>query len=156
MLFPLFKSSGMSAEKAWRTVCLVPAAVGLTVGASIMFISDDAPKGNYSEMKKNGTMAEVSAGASFRSGAMNVNTWLLFLQYACCFGVELTMNNAAASYFKSTFELSTESAAAIASLFGWMNLFARGLGGWVSDKANGRMGEFIYRKGITVEYLNNR
>ncbi|EJK77131.1 hypothetical protein THAOC_01055 [Thalassiosira oceanica] len=85
-------------------------------------ISDDAPKGNYAEMKKNGNMAEVSAAASFRSGATNLNTWILFIQYACCFGVELTMNNAAASYFKSKFELSTESAAAIASIFGWMNL----------------------------------
>jgi NNP family nitrate/nitrite transporter-like MFS transporter len=85
-------------------------------------------------------MAEVSAAGSFRSGAANLNTWLLFFQYACCFGVELTMNNAAASYFKSTFELSTEAAAAIASIFGWMNLFARGVGGFVSDKANARMG----------------
>ena len=50
------------------------------------------------------------------------------------------MNNAAASYFKSTFELTTESAAAIASIFGWMNLFARGVGGFVSDKANAKMG----------------
>ena len=139
VLFPLFKT-GMSAEMAWRTVCIVPACVGLTVGITILFISDDAPKGNYKEMKKNGVMAEVSAGASFRSGAANVNTWLLFIQYACCFGVELTMNNAAASYFKSTFELTTESAAAIASLFGWMNLFARGVGGFVSDKANARTG----------------
>ena len=49
-------------------------------------------------------------------------------------------NNAAASYFKSTFELTTETAAAIASLFGWMNLFARGIGGFVSDKANAKMG----------------
>jgi NNP family nitrate/nitrite transporter-like MFS transporter len=31
---------------------------------------------------------------------MNWNTWILFIQYACCFGVELTMNNAAALYFK--------------------------------------------------------
>ena len=51
-------------------------------------------------MKKNGTMAEVSAANSFRSGALNFNTWLLFVQYACCFGVELTMNNAAALYFR--------------------------------------------------------
>ena len=139
VLFPLFKT-GMSAEQAWRTVCLVPAAVGVCVGMTILKISDDAPKGNYNEMKKNGLMSEVSAGASFREGAMNINTWLLFVQYACCFGVELTMNNAAASYFKSTFELTTESAAAIASLFGWMNLFARGVGGFFSDKANARMG----------------
>ena len=109
-------------------------------GIIILYISDDAPKGNYKDMKKNGTMPEVSAAASFRSGAMNFNTWLLFIQYACCFGVELTMNNAAASYFKSTFELTTESAAAIASIFGWMNLFARGVGGYVSDKANAKMG----------------
>ncbi len=57
--------------------------------------SDDAPKGYYKEMKKNGTMPQVSAAASFRTGAMNLNTWVLFIQYACCFGVELTMNNAA-------------------------------------------------------------
>jgi len=139
MLFPLFKL-GMSAEMAWRTVCIVPAVVGFSVGILILKISDDAPKGNYAEMKKNGTMAEVSAAASFRAGAMNFNTWLLFVQYACCFGVELTMNNAAALYFRERFLLTTESAAAIASLFGWMNLFARGVGGFISDKANARMG----------------
>ena len=91
-------------------------------------------------MKKHGTMAEVSAAASFRTGAMNVNTWLLFVQYACCFGVELTMNNAAATYFRVKFDLTTEKAAAIASLFGWMNLFARGVGGDLSDKSNAKMG----------------
>lgn len=139
VLFPLFKL-GMSAEMAWRTVCLVPAAVGFLLGAFITRISDDAPKGNYTDMKKNGTMPEISAAASFRSGAMNINTWILFLQYACCFGVELTMNNAAASYFRETFELTTESSAAIASIFGWMNLFARGVGGFMSDKLNAKMG----------------
>jgi NNP family nitrate/nitrite transporter-like MFS transporter len=139
VLFPLFKR-GMDANMAWRTVCIVPAFVGICVGLSVLKISDDAPKGNYKEMKKNGTMAEVSAAASFRAGALNFNTWLLFIQYACCFGVELTMNNAAALYFQEKFALSTESAAAIASLFGWMNLFARGVGGFISDKANARMG----------------
>jgi NNP family nitrate/nitrite transporter-like MFS transporter len=127
-------------EKAWRTVCVVPAVVAFATGVTIYFISDDAPKGNYGELKKNGTMAEVSAAASFRSGACNFNTWILFLQYACCFGVELTMNNAAALYFKDEFGQTTESAAAIASIFGWMNLFARGLGGFFSDKASAKMG----------------
>ena len=140
VLFPLFKSSGMSAEQAWRTVCIVPACVGFGMGIITIMFSDDAPKGNYAEMKKHGIMAEVSAAASFRTGALNFNTWLLFIQYACCFGVELTMNNAAAMYFRTTFDLTTEKAAAIASLFGWMNLFARGVGGYVSDKANAKMG----------------
>jgi len=125
---------------AWRTVCIIPAVVAFITGIVIYFISDDAPKGNYKEMLQHGTMAQVSAAASFRSGAINFNTWLLFLQYACCFGVELTMNNAAALYFKDEFGQTTESAAAIASIFGWMNLFARGAGGYFSDKANAKMG----------------
>lgn len=139
LLFPLFKL-GMSPESAWRTVCIVPAVVAAGTGFTILRIADDCPKGNYKELKENGAMAEVSATASFRDGALNFNTWLLFIQYACCFGVELTMNNASALYFKEEFALTTESAAAIASIFGWMNLFARGLGGFASDKLNSKMG----------------
>jgi NNP family nitrate/nitrite transporter-like MFS transporter len=140
-LFPLFKNFfDGDAERAWRTVSIVPAVVAFGSGIAIYFISDDAPKGNYGDMKKHGTMADVSAAASFRNGALNINTWLLFVQYACCFGVELTMNNAAALYFKDEFGQTTESAAAIASIFGWMNLFARGLGGFSSDYANKSMG----------------
>jgi NNP family nitrate/nitrite transporter-like MFS transporter len=129
-----------SAESAWRTVCIVPAVVTFTTGVALFFIAEDAPKGNYTEMKKYGNMPEISATASFRQGAINFNSWLLFIQYAACFGVELTMNNAAALYFTDEFGQSTESAAAIASLFGWMNLFARGTGGYLSDKLNAKMG----------------
>ena len=143
-LFPLFKeifkNEPKPAEVAWRWVSVVPAIVAFSIGVCMYFFSEDSPKGNYSELKKNGAMANVSAAASFRTGALNLNTWFLFIQYACCFGVELTMNNAAALYFKDQFSLTTEEAAAIASIFGWMNLFARGLGGFFSDKANARAG----------------
>jgi len=140
-LFPLFKVIyDDDSEKAWRTVCVIPAIVAFGHGLCIYFFSDDAPKGNYDELKKYGNMPEISAAASFRTGAFNLNTWFLFIQYACCFGVELTMNNAAALYFKDEFGQSTESAAAIASIFGWMNLFARGLGGYVSDIMNAKCG----------------
>jgi MFS transporter, NNP family, nitrate/nitrite transporter len=57
-----------------------------------------------------------------------------------CFGVELTLNSAAAMYFKDQFGLSTPTAAAMASIFGWMNLFARGLGGFISDIVSSRIG----------------
>jgi NNP family nitrate/nitrite transporter-like MFS transporter len=88
-LFPLFKVfTHGNADLAWRTVFIVPAAVAFLTGIMIYFISDDAPKGNYSDLKKLGNMPEVSAGASFRSGALNLNSWLLFIQYACSFGVE--------------------------------------------------------------------
>lgn len=69
-------------------------------------------------------------------GYMNVNSWLMFLQYAACFGVELTVNNVAASYFSDEFNLSTSKAGLVASLFGLMNLFARSLGGiWSGEFA---------------------
>lgn len=67
-------------------------------------------------------------------GYQNINSWLLFCQYAACFGVELTVNNTAASYFKDEFGLSTSIAGIVASLFGLMNLFARSLGGMWSGK----------------------
>ena len=139
VLFPLFQL-GMDANTAWRTVAIVPAFFGFLTGFTIIRISDDCPKGNYKDMKEKGIMPEVSATSSFRDGAMNFNTWLLFIHYGCCFGVELTMNNAAATYFAEEFKLSTPEAAAIASIFGWMNLFARGLGGFTSDKLNRKMG----------------
>ena len=86
-------------------------------------------------------MENISVISSLKNGALNLNTWLLFIQYACCFGVEITMNNASALYFSQKFDLSTEKAAAVASIFGWMNLFARGCGGNISDKMNKSMGE---------------
>jgi NNP family nitrate/nitrite transporter-like MFS transporter len=100
-LFPLFTTlMDGDAERAWRTVCIVPAVVGFTTGVVIFFISDDAPKGNYTEMKRNGIMGEVSGIKSFWAGTYDMNTWIMFIQYAACFGVELTMNNAAALYFR--------------------------------------------------------
>jgi NNP family nitrate/nitrite transporter-like MFS transporter len=142
LLFPLFRDvifDGDS-EKAWRTVCVVPALVAAATGLVVLYTSEDCPEGNYEELKKTGRMPQISAAASFRKGAVNFNTWLLYIQYGCCFGVELTMNNAAASYFVDEFGLSTETASAVASIFGFMNIFARGLGGFVSDKAMGKIG----------------
>lgn len=140
VLFPLFTSLyDGDKTKAWRTVTLVPAAVAFCSGLIVIKVNDDCPRGNYKDLKNSGEMPEISAAASFRGGALDFNTWILFLQYACCFGVELTVNNAAVSYFVKEFELEVASASAIASIFGFMNLFARGLGGWSSDKANNKL-----------------
>lgn len=140
VLFPLFKSFGLTANQAWRTVCIVPALVAFATGIIVPRISDDCPKGKYSELKNKELREDLSIASSFGKGARNLNTWFLFIQYGCCFGVELTMNNAASKYFQDVFFQSTETASAIASLFGLMNLFARGIGGFTSDKLNSKMG----------------
>jgi MFS transporter, NNP family, nitrate/nitrite transporter len=124
---------GGDAEKAWRTVCVVPAVIGIITGGTVILYADDSPKGNYSELKARGLFPPMSVAASFKAAASDFNTWVLAVQYACSFGMELTMTSAAALYFHEVFGLSREAAAAIASVFGWLNLFARGLGGALSD-----------------------
>jgi len=140
ILFPAFTNvfNGDS-EKSWRFICVIPAVMAFTWGCIVPFISDDAPMGNYTEMRKIGSMDQIFFTTSLRSGATK-NTWILYVQYACSFGVELVMNNAAVLYFTSEFGLSTAQAAAVGSAFGWMNVFARLLGGFISDRLNLKTG----------------
>eukprot|EP00904_Undaria_pinnatifida_P005580 jgi/Undpi1/2151/HiC_scaffold_12.g05537.m1 len=127
-----------SSETSWRLSFIVPATIVLLVAVGQLFLADDCPKGNYKELEAHGAMTRKSSAVSFRKGYVNVNSWLMFGQYAACFGVELTMNNIAATYFSDEFDLSTSKAGIVASLFGLMNLFARSMGGMWSD--------FLYRR----------
>jgi NNP family nitrate/nitrite transporter-like MFS transporter len=95
--------------------------------------------GNYSEMKKNGSMDRIFFTTSLRQGATR-NTWILFIQYASCFGVELVMNNATVLYYNDEFGLETQQAATIGFIYGSMNIFARAMGGYFSDQLNVKMG----------------
>merc|ERR550525_2123237 len=64
----------------------------------------------------------------------------MIFQYSACFGTELAMNAQLATHFRTYFELKKGDAAALASCFGLMNLFARSLGGIVSDVLFNRFG----------------
>jgi MFS transporter, NNP family, nitrate/nitrite transporter len=111
ILYPLFQIFFDDTEKAWRCVCIVPAAMAFLTGIFVYTVGDDCPKGNYAELKQHGTILNVTVIGSFKAASANVNTWLLAFQYACCFGIELTVNVAAAGYFKDQFDLTPESAA---------------------------------------------
>lgn len=143
-LFPLFeylyRDRDNAATLSWRTIGVIPAFVALMWGLTVARISDDAPLGYYRDMKKNGTMDPSYYARYKRSGWTNPNVWLLAIQYAGCFGVELAVNNGISLYYYDTFGLSTEAASGVASLFGWMNLFARFAGGKLSDTMNMRYG----------------
>lgn len=155
ILFPFFKwiysSAGTTmdpAELSWRTCCIIPGLICTVFTFFVIRYSDDSPKGNYCKRQKLGLMKNQSPMKYFKSALSDHNTWIMAIQYGCCFGVELTTTNAAALYFKEEFELSTEVSAAIASSFGWMNLFARGLGGFLSDVSNvysGMRGRLIWQ-----------
>merc|ERR1719326_2192397 len=106
-----------------------------------MFLfTDECPSGKLSDALAAGKREKVTVKESTRGGFTNLNSWILFVQYATCFGIELHINNGMAMYFKDTYPVSLATAGLIASLFGWMNLFARGLGGYFSDLANAKLG----------------
>jgi MFS transporter, NNP family, nitrate/nitrite transporter len=150
ILFPLFKlmyeesrTTDRASELAWRTILAFPAIPCFIMAYVAVRYGDDTPKGNVSDQRSShqhpfSTIATI--WANFLQGASNRNSLLLSFQYGCCFGVEITMTQGAALYFAEEFGQSTASAAAIASIFGWMNLFARGIGGFCSDMANARSG----------------
>jgi NNP family nitrate/nitrite transporter-like MFS transporter len=66
--------------------------------------------------------------------------WALTMAYAMCFGMEITFDNIASLHFVDNFHLSQSSAGFWAGVFGFMNLFARALGGIVSDRVGARAG----------------
>lgn len=147
VFFPIFKfiykfesSAAIRSSLAWRTVFIIPAIVSFATGLFILFYCDDLPKGNIRKRTRQRELLEVSSISSLRTVLKSRTAWVLFFQYAGCFGIEVTMTNAVAKFFKDEYDLSTETSAAIASTFGFMNIFARGLGGFASDKFNVKLG----------------
>ena len=82
----------------------------------------------------------MSGTEHFEVGFSNINAWLMTIAYGMCFGIELTMNNIGALFFHSYFGMSVTVAGAIASIWGATNLFARSIGGFVSDYMNKNYG----------------
>ncbi|MCE8044249.1 NarK family nitrate/nitrite MFS transporter [Halomonas daqingensis] len=128
---------GVSETLGWRLAMVVPGVVMFATGIGYWLFTQDAPNGNFDELRARGELppanGENSAGKSFMSAAKDIRVWALFVVYAICFGVELTINNIAAIYFFDHFDLTLATAGMIAGLFGLMNVFARTLGGVFSD-----------------------
>ena len=65
--------------------------------------------------------------------------------------MEITFDGIAALHFTDTFDLSQSSAGFLAGIFGFMNLFARALGGIAADKVNKKYG--MKGKGVLLAAL---
>jgi NNP family nitrate/nitrite transporter-like MFS transporter len=99
--------------------------------------TQDCPQGNYEDMRKAGIAIDggkKGGWASFKTAAANYRVWLLFVTYGACFGIEIFIHNVAAVYYTDHFQLSLKEAGMAAGSFGLLALFARALGGWISDK----------------------
>jgi MFS transporter, NNP family, nitrate/nitrite transporter len=130
----------MSFDRAWRVAQVIPASALLLTGVVLFFATDDCPEGQYAALHKEGTKTKTNPFVSMLRAARNYRVWVLFLTYGGCFGIELVMNGNLATYIQDEYGVKKGMAGAIASLFGLMNLFARSLGGIVSDVMSKRWG----------------
>ena len=135
MIFSMFVIGfGFSEAVGWRLAMVVVGCVIFVTGIAYYFLTQDAPDGNFKELRAEGKMppAKSVTGDYFRAMA-DYRVWILFLIYGACFGIELTVNNVAALYFYDYFDLSLVAAGGVAASFGLMNIFARTLGGIFGD-----------------------
>ena len=135
LLFTAVLSFGVDKFLGWRLAMIIPGVALFFMGFAYYFLTQDAPDGNYKELRARGEMepAEGKGMESFMLAIKDYRVWALFVIYAACFGVELTINNVAALYYHDKFQLDVKTAGVIAGLFGLMNIFARTMGGVFSD-----------------------
>lgn len=141
LIFAGFIGFGVSEFWSWRLSMVVAGAVCMITGVAYYYLTTDLPDGNFKELGINLEREKSDKeGGSFKDACKDRRVWMLFLIYAACFGVELTINNIAALYFMDNFGLGVKTAGLVAGLFGLMNLFARTTGGIIGDKFGHKWG----------------
>ncbi|MDO3627760.1 MFS transporter [Mucilaginibacter sp. BT774] len=136
LIFAAIVGFGYTKAEAWRYAMIVPGTMMLIMAWLYYKYTKDTPNGNYDEIgykKSKSSKTDYSVLADWR-------IWALTMAYAMCFGMEITFDNVASLHFVDSFHLSQSSAGFWAGVFGFMNLFARALGGIVSDKVGAKFG----------------
>ena len=142
LIFTAILSFGVDKFLGWRLAMIVPGVALFIMGFVYYFYTQDAPDGDYKDLRERGELepAKGKGMESFMLAIKDYRVWALFVIYAACFGVELTINNVAALYYHDQFQLDVKTAGLIAGLFGLMNIFARTVGGFFSDFFAKKMG----------------
>ncbi len=136
-------SLGVQQTMGWRLAMIVPGVMMLIVAFLYWTYGQDTPEGNIPDLRARGiTIDSGKKGgwAIFKQAMANYRVWILALSYGASFGIELFIHNIAASYYVDKFGLTLTSAGIAAGSFGLLALFARALGGIVSDRVAGWRG----------------
>ena len=144
LIFAAIVGFGFTKHDAWRYAMIVPGVMMLVMAFFYYRFTKDTPSGNYDEMGK----AKAEKTKTDYSILKDWRIWALSLAYAVCFGMEITFDNVAALHFVQEYNLSQSTAGFWAGMFGFMNIFARALGGIFADNVGRKFG--IRGKGILL------
>jgi NNP family nitrate/nitrite transporter-like MFS transporter len=135
LLFSAFLSLGAGQWWGWRMAMVVPGVAMFLTGIAYNKLTKDTADGDFSELRARGELkGDVGAASGFLEACKDPRVWAMAIVYGACFGMELTVDNIAALYFTDYFKLGLTAAGFVAGSFGMMNIFARALGGIVSDR----------------------
>jgi MFS transporter, NNP family, nitrate/nitrite transporter len=133
LILAMLISFGVEKSFGWRAALFVPGILMLVMAVLYYRYADDTPQGKITSH----TVPDPNKPTgwqSFMGAARDYRVWMLFVTYAACFGVELTIHNMAAVYYVDRFGLDLKTAGLYVGAFGLLALFARALGGMLSDK----------------------
>lgn len=136
LIFASIVAAGAVKEDAWRYAMVFPGVLMLLMAFLYYRYTKDTPAGNFEDISrgvKQKTKTDYSILKDWR-------IWALAMAYAVCFGMEITFDNIAALHFVQEYKLNQASAGFWAGVFGFMNIFARALGGIFADRTGRRFG----------------
>ena len=123
------------AASSWRWSMAIAGIICALTALIYFFFTQDAPEGNFKDLRAAGKMPEPKkAEAGFMAAAKDYRVWILFLVYAGCFGIELTVYGVMDDYLQNAFSIERSTAMTMVACFALMNIFARTLGGVFGDK----------------------
>lgn len=143
---------GVAEGEAWRYSMVIAGIVCFLMGIVYFFFTQDTPQGNFKDLKASGIKIEKKKDqVNFATVLKDYRIWILFVVYAACFGIELTVYGTMDDYLQNTFQLERATAGNIVLSFALMNIFARTLGGFFGDKfgkLKGLRGRVLFLSGI--------
>ncbi|MDT0647539.1 MFS transporter [Zunongwangia sp. F260] len=145
---------GAAETEAWRYSLIVAGILCFTMGVVYYFFTQDTPEGNFKDLAETGDVPKIKKDQEgFLTAIKDYRVWILFVVYAACFGIELTVYGTMDDYLQNTFQLERITAGNIVLSFALMNIFARTLGGFFGDrfgKSRGLKGRVVFLSFIMV------
>ncbi|WP_267428585.1 MFS transporter [Methylobacterium sp. GC_Met_2] len=128
---------GVSEGAGWRYSMIVPGVLMLIMAGLYWRFTQDTPEGNVPDLRRRGISVDCGKKGGWevmKTAAQNYRVWLLAACYGASFGVELFVHSIAVTYYYDHYHLSVVDAGYAVGAFGLLALFARALGGLLSDR----------------------